>query len=135
MIEKLTLFKDQERGGTLIPFEFFNMPFEPKRIYMVTGIPKGAIRGEHAHHETQQILICAKGQIIVYLDNGSKVDEFILNEGDFVFMDKLVWDYQKFMTDDDVMVVISSTHYDISDYITDKDEFYKIIKSRKLNEE
>lgn len=135
MINKLNIYKDVVRGGTLIPFEFIDIPFIPKRIYTVTGIPKNAIRGEHAHYETQQILVCIKGTIIIYLDNGYSVQECVLNEGEHVFMDKLVWDHQKFTTDDDIMLVISSTHYDINDYILDKEKFYQIVRNNKASNE
>jgi len=129
-MKKNKIFTD-DRGGNLLPFEFIDLPFKPKRIFTVTDVPKNSIRGEHAHYETQQILICVKGEIIVYLDNGYKLDEITIKDGESVFIDKMIWDYQKFMTGDDVMVVVSSTHYDIKDYILNKDEFYKKINSNK----
>jgi hypothetical protein len=33
------------------------------------------------------------------------------------------------LTGDDVMVVLSSTNYDINDYIVDKDKFYSIVNN------
>jgi UDP-2-acetamido-3-amino-2,3-dideoxy-glucuronate N-acetyltransferase len=126
-MNKLNIFKD-ERGGFLIPFEFLDLPFTPKRIFMVSDVPKNGVRGEHAHFSTQQILICVKGQILVGLDYGLKYEEHIIDQGETIFIDKLVWDFQKFLTGDDVMCVVSSTNYNISDYIFDKNEFYKIVK-------
>jgi len=67
----LRIFED-DRGGSLIPFEFKDLPFIPKRIFTVVGVPKDSIRGDHAHYETQQILICIKGEILVSLDYGYK---------------------------------------------------------------
>jgi hypothetical protein len=130
MVNKLNIFSDH-RGGYLIPFEFMDLPFSPKRIFTITDVPKDEIRGDHAHYETQQILICIKGEIMVYLDYGYKHEEILLRKGEHVFVDKMIWDSQKFLTGDDFMVVISSTHYDINDYITNKEEFYKKIISEK----
>lgn len=127
-MKKLKIFTD-ERGGNLLPFEFIDLPFIPKRVFTVTDVPVGSIRGEHAHYETQQILICVKGEIIVYLDNGYKVDEVVIKEGESVFIDKMIWDSQKFMTGNDIMIVICSSHYNINDYILDKEDFYKKIKN------
>ena len=59
---------------------------------------------------------------------GLKYEEHIIDQGETIFIDKLVWDFQKFLTGDDVMCVVSSTNYNISDYIFDKNEFYKIVK-------
>jgi len=122
-MKKINIFTDQ-RGGKLFPFEFTDLPFVPKRIFTITDVPKGSIRGYHAHYQTQQILICIKGEIIVYLDNGSNVEEYLLKEGDSVFVDKMIWDSQKFETGNEIMVVVCSTLYDIDDYIFDKEEFY-----------
>jgi mannose-6-phosphate isomerase class I len=126
MENKLKIFND-DRGGYLIPFEFTDLPFLPKRIFTVAEVPKNGLRGEHAHYETQQILICIKGEIMVYLDYGYKYEEVLLKKGDNIFIDKMVWDSQRFLTGDDFMVVISSTNYDINDYILNKEEFYKKI--------
>lgn len=132
-MSNLNIFRDK-RGGFLIPFEFKQLPFEPKRIFMVSDVPKDGIRGEHAHFKTQQILICVKGEILVGLDFGFKYEEHIIKQGETIFIDNLVWDFQKFLTGDDIMCVVSSTHYNIDDYILDRDEFYKIIKNNKNND-
>lgn len=129
-MKKYKIFTD-ERGGNLLPFEFSDLPFIPKRVFTVTDVPIGSIRGEHAHYETQQILVCVKGEIVVYLDNGHEITETIIREGESIFIDKMVWDSQKFITGNEVMVVICSTHYNIYDYILDKDEFYKKINKNK----
>jgi dTDP-4-dehydrorhamnose 3,5-epimerase-like enzyme len=130
-MNKLNIFTD-ERGGDLIPFELFNLPFECKRIFTVSNVPKNSIRGEHAHYETQQILLCVKGKILVCLDYGFKYEEVEINQGEYIFIDKMVWDSQKFLTGDDVMVVMCSTNYTINDYILDKNDFY--IKTAIISE-
>lgn len=130
MTDKLKIYKDVERGGSLLPFEFIDLPFTTKRVFVVTDIPKDSIRGEHAHYETQQIIVCVKGRIIVYLDNGYRVEERVLEEGDFVFVDKMIWDSQKFTTGEDVMLVLCSTHYNVEDYILDRETFYQLINNK-----
>lgn len=130
MINKLKIFSDR-RGGDLIPIEFKNLNFIPKRIFTVSDVPANAIRGEHAHYETTQLLICVKGRILVGLDDGVNRTETIIKKGESIFIDKMIWDYQQFLTGDDFMTVICSTNYDLNDYILDKEEFYKIIKNKK----
>jgi dTDP-4-dehydrorhamnose 3,5-epimerase-like enzyme len=129
METNLKIFSDK-RGGFLIPFEFKDLPFQPKRIFIVTDVPKMSIRGEHAHYNTQQILICIKGEILVSLDYGFKYEEKILKSGETIFIDKMVWDYQKFITGHEVMCVIASTYYELSDYISDKEKFKKLTNSK-----
>jgi len=127
MIIKQKTFTDH-RGGNLIPIEFHSVKFAPKRIFTVNDVPAGSIRGEHAHYQTEQLLICVQGSILVGLDDGSEIKETILNPGDSIYVDKMIWDYQKFLTGNDILVVLSSTNYDPSDYINDLNTFYKIIR-------
>lgn len=126
MNNKIKIFTD-ERGGNLIPFEFKNLPFEPKRLFTVSNVPKNNVRGNHAHFNTQQFLICIFGKILVGLDDGKTKYETILSEGEFVLIKNLVWDYQKFLTGNDYIVVMCSTEYDIKDYIFDYNYFISYI--------
>src|ERR1700754_5365295 len=58
--------------GDLTVGEFENeFPFRPKRYFIVSGVPSGGIRGEHAHKECHQFLICAYGQCSVTVDDGT----------------------------------------------------------------
>tara|TARA_E500000318_G_scaffold19262_1_gene20069 strand:+ start:2326 stop:2706 length:381 start_codon:yes stop_codon:yes gene_type:complete len=122
------IFKDDR--GCLFPIEINSVPFDVKRVFTVYGVPMGTIRGEHAHFKTKQYLFCVKGKIQVYLDDGIKVKSRVLSEGESIFIDNLVWDSQKFLTDNDIMIVFSNTNYDADDYITDKEKFYNIVNNK-----
>lgn len=126
-MKKFNIFTDLE-GGDLLPVEFFDLPFIPKRVFTVSGVPQNSIRGNHAHYETEQLLICVNGQILAGTDDGNKKQEIILNKGDSILVKKLVWDWQKFLTNNDFLLVLSSTHYDKKDYIEEIEKFYQIVK-------
>ena len=113
-VKKWNVIKDKR--GCLVPLEFKDLPFIPKRLFYVTKVPRYMRRGEHAHIETQQIIICVKGVVGVKLvDKESKY--YILKENDYIFVDKMVWDAQDFLTGDDILLVLCSTSYDKKDYI------------------
>ena len=103
--------------GLLVPLEFNDIDFEPRRLFYVTNVPKGIRRGEHSHHKTKQLLICIKGQIGVYLINNNNDEYFLLDENEYVYVSNLVWDAQDFLTGNDVLLVLCSTNYDEDDYI------------------
>ena len=124
------LFTD-DRGGNLLPVEFANVDFVPLRVFVVNDVPKDAIRGEHAHYKTKQLLVCVRGSILVGLDDGTTTTEMILTEGESAYIDLFVCDYQQFLTENAIMMVLASTEYDASDYINDKIEFYNIVRNRK----
>tara|TARA_Y100000817_G_C16764682_1_gene503288 strand:+ start:325 stop:720 length:396 start_codon:yes stop_codon:yes gene_type:complete len=110
--------------GKLYPIEFGELRFKPKRIFLVYDVPAGITRGEHAHYTTKQLLYCVKGKIKVTLET-IKDDpvSYTLTQGDSVFVDKLIWDSQTFLTGDDILMVIASTEYNKDDYILDKGKF------------
>ena len=115
--------------GLLIPIEFKDLPFIPKRIFFVTNVPVNVKRGNHAHYETQQILICLKGKILVKLYDGKNYENILIKQGEYVFIDKLIWDSQKFLTNHDVLLVLCSTEYNPDDYILNINEYEKILNN------
>ena len=123
-IKKLNIFSDER--GDLIPFEFSKLTFIPKRIFTVSNVPKDSIRGGHSHFSTIQILVCILGEIEVILHDGFVEEKIKIKKGDYIVVDKLIWDSQKFLTEDSTLLVICSTEYNIDDYILDFNEFLKI---------
>ena len=123
----LKIFKDDR--GDLTPIEFGeDLPFIPQRAFIVKNVPAGCRRGEHAHYKTEQFLICLKGLIKVVVTNGTQDRTVILSEGETIFIGNLTWDYQEFSSEQDVLLVFCSTHFDINDYITDYSTFLKTVK-------
>ena len=121
---RLHILSDDD--GTLVPIEFKDLPFEPKRVFYVTEVPKGEERGNHAHFNTKQILVCVQGQIMVKIYDGKKWYKKIIMPNDAVFVDKMLWDSQVFMTGNDILLSICSTSYDKSDYIETIPEFLEV---------
>lgn len=113
----------ENEKGLLVPMELDQLPFVPKRIFYVKNVPKGSVRGNHAHYKTQQVLTCLQGIVQVKLDYGDKIWEVTLNANESVFCDKMVWDSQTYVTDDAILMSICSTPHDPEDYITDYEKF------------
>lgn len=120
-MESFKIFEDER--GVLVPINFSELPFIPKRIFYIYNIPKNTWRGGHAHYNTRQILICLQGKIRVKLEKSDSCNEFILEKNEWCLIENLVWDSQEFLTDDSVAIVLCSTEYDKKDYITDRENF------------
>jgi UDP-2-acetamido-3-amino-2,3-dideoxy-glucuronate N-acetyltransferase len=116
-VESLKSYTDDR--GDLYPINFNEIPFQPKRMFIVSEVPKGVKRGDHAHFETEQFLICLKGQVEVILYDGYETVKTVLNPMQGVYVPNLVWDSQIFNTGDDILLVLASTDYDREDYIED----------------
>jgi len=112
----------RQNRGTLSYVEFADLHFSPKRMYYITGVPKGEVRGKHGHYKDQQYLVCIQGKIKVVMISKEGREEKVLSPGDHAFLDNMVWGEQEYLTGDDIMLVLCSTKFDKSDYIYDIDE-------------
>jgi dTDP-4-dehydrorhamnose 3,5-epimerase-like enzyme len=129
MSNKLKLYKDDR--GDLTPIEFKDLPFIPQRVFIVKNVPEGSRRGGHAHFKTKQFLICLKGKIKIVLHNGNEEFTSHITENESALIDCMIWDYQEFSSNQDVLLVFCSTPFDKKDYIGDFEEFKKISLERR----
>lgn len=115
--------------GSLTVGEFErSIPFQAKRYFMVFDVPSVETRGEHAHHECHQFLICVSGQVSVVADDGRTRREFLLDRPDVgLHLPPLTWGIQYKYSADAVLLVFASHYYNNADYIRDYDEFRKIV--------
>lgn len=115
--------------GTLTVGNFTSeIPFIPKRYFMVYGVPSKETRGEHAHKVTKQFLICTNGSCRVLVDDGTKRQEVLLDSPDIgLFIPPLVWGTQYQYSPDAVLAVFASEEYDDAEYIRDYSSFLKAL--------
>ena len=106
------------------------LPFLPKRYFVVFDVPSSELRGEHAHKQCQQFLIAMRGSCRILLDDGSARAEVTLDSQDIaVYMPPMIWGTQYRYTRDAVLLVFASHSYDAADYIRTYDEFLGTIQS------
>jgi dTDP-4-dehydrorhamnose 3,5-epimerase-like enzyme len=122
--------KTYDNDGILVPIESSDLGFIPKRIFYVYGVSCGEERGNHAHYETQQLLICVRGSILVKIHDGICETRTLLEKNDSVFVDRMMWDSQVYLTGDDILLSICSTTYDKNDYIESFEEFVTLSKGK-----
>jgi len=111
-----------EIRGNLFAIDFDKLPFEPKRSFLVYGVPEGFERGNHAHINTNQYLICLNGILQIKVNNGKTENSIYLTKGDGVLIDKMIWDSQIFYGNA-ILLVLCDTNYDGNDYIRDYEKY------------
>jgi acetyltransferase-like isoleucine patch superfamily enzyme len=118
--------------GNLTAGEFGgDVPFLPKRHFMVFGVPNAEIRGEHAHRTCEQFLICAHGSCNVVADDGSAREEFVLDDPSVgLYLPPLTWGIQYKYSPDAVLLVFASEHYSSTEYIRRYSEFLELTTER-----
>jgi len=105
------------------------VPFDIKRVYYIYHTESGVSRGYHAHKNLKQVAICVAGKCRMVLDDGSIREEVWLDcptKG--LVIEDLVWREMHDFSQDCVLLVLASEHYDKSDYIRDYDEFLKQVR-------
>lgn len=114
--------------GSLTVGEFDrSIPFPVKRYFMVFDVPSLETRGEHAHRECHQFLICVRGSCAVVADDGKHRQEFLLDRPDLgLHLPPMVWGIQYKYSADAVLLVLASHYYEAADYVRDYSEFQKL---------
>ena len=114
-----------EETGILRYMELTDLKFIPRRMYYITDTPKGEVRGKHGHYEDQQYIFCLQGNVKVELHSKDSIETVFLTPGKVVFLDRMVWAQQEYLTGNDILLVLCSTAFDKEDYFYDKEEVYK----------
>lgn len=115
--------------GSLVALEGGNtVPFEIKRVYYIFGTEQNVSRGFHAHHNLKQVAICVTGRCRMILDDGKIREEVWLDSPTKgLLIGDLVWREMHDFSEDCVLLVLASEHYDENDYIRGYDEFLRFI--------
>ena len=108
--------------GILRYMELTDLKFIPRRMYYITDTPKGELRGKHGHYEDQQYIFCIQGEVNVELHSKQGVEKVTLTPGKCVFLDRMVWAQQEYVTGNDILLVLCSTAFNKDDYFYDKKE-------------
>ena len=121
-------FKDlgDERGKLVVIEGNDSIPFEIKRVFYIYGSDATVVRGQHANRESEFVLINVAGTSKVRITDGK--EEFIveLNRPMMgVYIPKMVWKDMYDFSEDSVLLVLASTHYDGSEYIRNYDDYIK----------
>jgi UDP-2-acetamido-3-amino-2,3-dideoxy-glucuronate N-acetyltransferase len=124
------LRKATDMRGSLVVAEFgADLPFEPQRFFAVFDVPSEDVRGEHAHRECEQLLVCLKGSVKAIVDNGSTREEYLLDSPTFgLHMPVMTWGTQYAYSHDAVLAVFASLPYDNADYIRTYSEFQNEVR-------
>jgi dTDP-4-dehydrorhamnose 3,5-epimerase-like enzyme len=101
-----------------------NVPFACKRTFWTYYTPESVVRGRHAHHATEQLLIAVAGRIIVNTEmRNGELQTFVLDTPNVgLYVPPTAWHTMQY-SHSAVQLVFASTFYDASDYIRNYEEF------------
>ncbi len=135
MIEKCRMIefpqKGDDRGHLVIVEGNQDIPFEIKRVFYIYGSDKDVIRGKHANYNTEFVLINVAGTSKVKVDDGTEQKIFSLDRPHTgIFLPRMVWKDMYDFSEDSVLLVLASEHYDETEYIRSYSEYLEIMKQK-----
>lgn len=123
--------KGDERGYLVIIEGGQDIPFEIKRTFYIYGSDHDVVRGQHANRRTEFVLINVAGTSKVKVKDGRGNEViFCLNRPHTgVYLPAMVWKDMYDFSEDSVLLVLASEHYDAEEYIRDYSAFVKEIEN------
>ena len=101
-----------------------SLPFEIRRVYYLYDVPRGAVRGAHAHIALHQLMIAVKGDFEVVLDDGrARRTETLNTPEQGLYIAPGIWRNLKAFSANAICLVLASEVYDEADYLRDYDQF------------
>lgn len=113
-----------ERGKLVVIEGGQQIPFEIKRVFYIYDSDNTVVRGQHANRESEFVLINVAGQSKVRITDGEEEIIVELNRPMMgVYIPKMIWKDMYDFSEDSVLLVLASTHYDGAEYIRDYEEY------------
>ena len=125
--------KIQDPRGNLTFLQYPNqIPFEIQRTFWTYDVPGGEIRGGHAYHNQQEVIIALSGSFDVVITNfdGSK-EKYSLNRSYYgLYLPPKTWRHIENFSTNALALHVSSKIFSTEDYIRDFEDF-KILLNEK----
>ena len=125
---KILEFADlgDERGKLVVVEGEQHIPFAIQRVFYIYGSDSEVVRGQHANRESEFVLINVGGTSKVRIDNGHSEAVVELNKPMMgLYIPTMVWKDMYDFSEDSILLVLASTHYNGSEYIRDYEEYKK----------
>lgn len=115
-----------ERGKLVVIEGNMDIPFEIKRVFYIYESDDTVVRGQHANRESEFVLINVSGRSKVRITDGN--EEYIVELDQpmmGVYIPKMIWKDMYDFSQDSILLVLASTHYDGTEYIRDYAQYLK----------
>lgn len=128
-VKSITIPEHINETGSLFFFENKDIvPFEIKRVFLVKG-NLDSLRGDHAHKECIQFMVCLNGSIEFEYDDSIEKKTILLKSPKIgLLIPKMIWCKQKYLEENSNLLVFCSDLYDSNDYIRNYEKYLSLKK-------
>ncbi|MSR08238.1 MAG: WxcM-like domain-containing protein [Gammaproteobacteria bacterium] len=102
------------------------IPFPIARVFTLSGVARGGVRGHHAHRHCSQLVTCLSGRTVVVVTDGKDSEEIVLAAAtDGLLVPPGLWLTMTMHGPATLVAVFCDQPYDEADYLRDWDEFLR----------
>lgn len=113
-----------DERGTMGVIEETSVPFAIRRLFWLSDVPAGEVRGQHAHKSCEQYIVCTQGSLTLEAESVDGITySTVMRRSDTFYLQVHTWLTLKNFSDDAFVLVLASEPYDESEYIRSYDEF------------
>jgi mannose-6-phosphate isomerase-like protein (cupin superfamily) len=105
------------------------LPFSIGKVVTIQGMNTDTIRGQHAHHKMQEIVVALQGGCEIEIDDGTTKETFVVdNPNTALYIPPQVWRTLRNFQPDTILLLIADLPYDEAetDYIREYEEFLRL---------
>ena len=122
--------RGDELGKLIAVEETVDVPFAIARVYYIYGTQAGVVRGKHAHHQLQQLVVPLSGSCTMTLDDGENRAALRLEDPALALtLPPMVWHEMSDFSEDCVLMILADAPYDERDYIREYSEFRELCRT------
>ncbi|MDC7789920.1 FdtA/QdtA family cupin domain-containing protein [Rhodoplanes sp. TEM] len=121
VVRPIRIASRRDARGALHPFDYADLPFVPRRVFVVEPSAAGTVRGGHANTKARQLLVRLAGTIDVALCHAGREARVRLDATETaLLLEPLVWAEQTYVTPDALLMVLASEPFDPGSYIGER---------------
>lgn len=106
------------------------IPFEIKKVLVVSGMKPSDVRGKHAHRETQEVIIAIRGGCDFEIDDGTTKNTVTLSGmSTALYLPPRVWRTFTNFQEGTILLLIADREYDEKEYVRDEGEWRTMLAS------
>ena len=125
--------KIQDPRGNLTFLQHPNqIPFEIQRTFWTYDVPGGEIRGGHAYHKQEEVIIALSGSFDVVITNtDGSLQKFSLNRSYYgLYLPPKTWRHVENFSTNALALHVSSKIFSTEDYIRDFEDFKFLLNEK-----
>lgn len=125
----INLPKISDPRGNLTFMEYSKiLPFKIERIFWTYDVPGGEIRGGHAYHYQEEVIIALSGSFdIVVTSQDNRQERFQMNRSYYgLYLPAKTWRHMENFSTNSLSLHLSSFKYSKEDYIRNFEEYQNL---------